>query len=243
MIRTVIVTGGSRGLGLGIASRLAADGFRVIAIARKPSEALTAAQERLAGEGELYFHAADLAEIAAIPALVKELRGTYGKVYGLVNNAGIGTSGMLTTMPDLAIEQLLRLNVHAPLVLSKYAARSMMGGEGGRIVNIASVVAATGYRGLSVYSASKAALVGFTRSLARELGPLGVTVNAVSPGFIETEMTYGMEAEDMERIKRRSALKRMPEAEDVAAAVSFLCGAQARNITGTVMTVDAGNLT
>jgi 3-oxoacyl-[acyl-carrier protein] reductase len=126
-------------------------------------------------------------------------------------------------------------------MLTKYVARSMMVERKGRIVNIASIVAATGYSGLSVYSATKASLVGFTRSLARELGQLGITVNAVAPGFIETAMTDELSAEEREQITRRSALKRMAEAEDVARSVEFLLGPGGRNITGIVLTVDAGN--
>jgi 3-oxoacyl-[acyl-carrier protein] reductase len=119
--------------------------------------------------------------------------------------------------------------------------RSMMSDGGGRIVNIASVVAFTGYSGLSVYSASKASLIGFTRSLAREVGKLGITVNAVAPGFVDTEMTRGMKEEQREQIVRRSALKRLVDVEDVANAVGFLLSDGAKNITGTVVTVDAGN--
>jgi len=117
----------------------------------------------------------------------------------------------------------------------------MMSDGGGRIVNIASIVAFTGYSGLSVYSASKASLIGFTRSLAREVGKLGITVNAVAPGFVDTEMTRGMKEEQREQIVRRSALKRLVDVEDVANAVEFLLSDGAKNITGTVVTVDAGN--
>ena len=172
---------------------------------------------------------------------MKALRGKFGGLYGLVNNAGIGTSGVLATMPDAAIERLLRLNVLSPIALTKYVTRSMITGQGGRIVNLSSVVAATGYSGLSVYSATKASLVGFTRSLARELGPLGITVNAVAPGFISTEMTNELQPGQLDQIARRSALKRMAEVEDVAGAVDYLFSDKARNITGTQITVDAGN--
>ena len=106
---------------------------------------------------------------------------------------------------------------------------------------LSSIVAATGFSGLSVYAATKAALVGFTRSLAREVGPLGITVNAVAPGFVDTEMTHGLDAGQREKIERRSALRRMASAEDVAGAVDYLVGDRAANVTGTVMTVDAGN--
>jgi 3-oxoacyl-[acyl-carrier protein] reductase len=144
-------------------------------------------------------------------------------------------------MRDNEVERLIRLNTVSPILLTKYVARSMMTGRGGRIVNIASIVASTGYSGLSVYSATKASLVGFTRSLARELGQLGITVNAIAPGFIDTAMTNELTEGQRETIARRSALKRMADAEDVAKSVEFLLGPAARNITGIVLTVDAGN--
>jgi 3-oxoacyl-[acyl-carrier protein] reductase len=172
---------------------------------------------------------------------VKHVRSTYGPIFGLVNNAGIGTSGVLATMKDSQIENLLRINTLSPLVLTKYVVRSMMSQQGGRIVNISSIVSFTGYSGLSVYSTTKSSLIGFTRSLARELGPLGITVNAVAPGFVSTDMTGDLGEQQREKIARRSALRRMPEVEDVANAVEFLLSDKAKNITGTTITVDAGN--
>jgi 3-oxoacyl-[acyl-carrier protein] reductase len=242
-LRNVIVTGASRGLGLAIASALAASGERVIAIARSESAELRAAMSAAAqaGRGEIHFHAFDLLDTPAIAPLVSALRQQFGPLFGLINNAGLGTSGVLAMMREDQIERLLRLNTLAPVVLSKYAVRSMMSEKAGRIVNISSIVASTGYHGLSVYSATKASLIGFTRSLAREVGPLGITVNAVAPGFISTEMTRELEAGQREKIMRRSALRRMAEPADVAAAVQFLLSDQARNITGTTLTVDAGN--
>ena len=154
---------------------------------------------------------------------------------------GLGTGGLLPAMSDQAITQLLRLNVHSPIAMTKYAARTMITQRGGRIVNISSIVADNGYKGLSVYSATKAALVGFTKSLARELGPLDITVNAVAPGFIDTDMTQELGEAAYEQIARRSALRRMAKVEDVATTVAFLFSDKAHNITGTVMTVDAGN--
>jgi len=242
-MRNVIVTGGSRGLGLGIARRLTGVGFRVIVIARKESEELMAAQREAeaARSGSFNFVPFDLAEIEGIPQLVSKLLKEFGPIYALVNNAGTSSEGFLALTSIQEIERVVRLNTISPMVLTKSVVRSMMAGGGGRIVNMASIVASNGYSGLSVYSATKASLVGFTRSLAREVGRLGVSVNAVAPGFVATDMTKVMTAEQRQKIERRSALKRLVEIEDVANAVEFLLSDGAKNITGTVLTVDAGN--
>ncbi len=236
--RTVIVTGGSRGLGLAIAQTLVRSGHKVIAVARSEGTALAKARA-IAGEA-LAFEAGDLGDIAKLPAFARGLGKTHGPVWGLVNNAGIGTSGVLATLPEAKIEELVRLNLTAPIILTKYLVRSMMSARAGRIVNVASIVASTGFRGLSVYAATKAGLLGFTRSLAREVGELGITVNAVAPGFVATDMTHDLDEEARGQIARRSALQRLAGADDVAGAVDYLLSDRAANVTGTVLTVDAG---
>jgi 3-oxoacyl-[acyl-carrier protein] reductase len=243
MMENVIVTGGSRGLGLGIARKLVDAGYRVVAIARRESEELACAirQTEQARKGSLVFESFDLENTRDIPDLVKRLRKDFGSIYGLVNNAGLGTSGVLATMRDSEIQRLVHLNTVSPIILTKSVVRSMMARGGGRIVNVASIVSTTGYSGLSVYSATKAAIVGFTHSLAREVGPLGINVNAVAPGFVETDMTEGLGERHRDQIARRSALRRLVGTDDVGDAVEFLLGNKARNITGTVLTVDAGN--
>ncbi len=242
-MRNVIVTGGSRGLGLGIARRLAASGYNVVTVARRESEALVAAMQELGrdGHGFLHFRPFDLADLSNIPTLVKGIRKEFGPIYGLVNNAALGTSGILATMHDAEIERLVRVNLLSPMVLTKYVARSMMAARGGRIVNIASVISFTGYSGLSVYGATKASIIGFTRSLARELGPVGINVNAVAPGFVDTDMTHSLGGQQRDQLVRRSALRRLADIDDVADAVEFLIGEKAKNITGTILTVDAGS--
>jgi 3-oxoacyl-[acyl-carrier protein] reductase len=241
-MRNVLVTGGSRGIGLAIARRLAAASYDVIAVARRESEELRAAiAEFGASSGGINFRAFDLSATDEIPAFVKSLRDEFGPLYGLVNNAGLGTEGLLATMHNSQIEALVRLNVLSPIVLTKYVVRHMMADGEGRIVNISSIIASTGYNGLSVYGATKAAATGFTRSLAREVGKVGITVNAIAPGFITTELTQGLSDEQKKRIAGRSALKRLPEAEDVAAMVEYLLGEGGRNVTGSVLTIDAGN--
>jgi 3-oxoacyl-[acyl-carrier protein] reductase len=239
----VIVTGGSRGLGLGIAKALCAAGHDVIAVARRQSEQITEAMKEVesVSSGSIDFVSFDLGCIGELPALVRNIRQRYGPIFGLVNNAGIGTSGVLATMRDADIERLIRINTISPLVLTKYVVRTMMAGHGGRIVNISSIVSFTGFSGLSVYSTTKSSLVGFTRSLAREVGSLGITVNAVAPGFLDTEMTGDLGEQQRDKIARRSALRRMAEIDDVANAVEFLLSDKAKNITGTTITVDAGN--
>jgi 3-oxoacyl-[acyl-carrier protein] reductase len=242
-VRNVIVTGGSRGLGLAMSRALASSGYRVIAVARSLNTELTAAARQAAEDarGAIEFRACNLSDLNLIAPLVRALRADFGPLYGLVNNAGLGTSGILSNMRDQEIQRLIQLNTVSPIVLSKYVLRSMMSQREGRIINIASIVAATGYSGLSVYSATKASMIGFTRSLAREVGQLGITVNALAPGFIDTEMTHALTDSQREKIARRSALHRMPEPIDVARSVEFLLGDGGRNITGTVITIDAGN--
>src|SRR2546421_3262262 len=233
-MRNVVVTGGSRGLGLGIARRLAAIGYRAVAIARKETSQLKQAMDEAerVRPGSFQFVAFDRAEIAHIPQLVKSLRNDFGAIYGLVNNAALGSSGALALMPTSQIEQLVRLNTLSPIVLTKYVVRSMMADGGGRIVNVASIIGFTGYKGLSVSGATKASRIGFTRSLAREVGRLRVNVNAVAPGFVDTEMTQGLNEAQRQQIARRSALGHLAAIDDVANAVAFLLSDGAQSITG-----------
>jgi 3-oxoacyl-[acyl-carrier protein] reductase len=242
-MRNVIVTGGSRGLGLAICLALAAAGYHVIAIARSETAELLAgiASAAKAASGRVSFRACDLSRTSELASFIGALRKEFGPVYGLVNNAGLGTAGILSLMPDEQVDALLRLNTISPILVTKYVLRSMMVEGTGRIINISSIVASSGYSGLAAYSASKAALLGFTRSLAREIGPLNITVNAIAPGFIDTDMTRSLDSAQRERIARRSALQRLAGTDDVAGAVLYLLSDSARNITGMTLTVDAGN--
>src|SRR5262249_32225180 len=180
------------------------------AVGRRENEDLQQAIREVGGD-RLHCKLFDLSEVDAIPVFVKSVRDEFGAIYGLVNNAGVSAEGLLATMHNSEIEALIRLNVLSPVVLTKYVVRQMMADGAGRIVNISSIIASTGYNGLSVYGATKAAATGFTRSLAREVGRLGITVNSIAPGFIDTELTQGLSDEGRQRIAGRSALRRLPE--------------------------------
>jgi 3-oxoacyl-[acyl-carrier protein] reductase len=210
---------------------------------RKESRELTAAIAACArtGTNALQFLPFDLDDIDAMPRFVAALRKSVGPIHGLVNNAALGDDGALSLMHTGKIERLVRLNTLSPIVLTKYVVRAMMADGGGRIVNVASIVGFTGYSGLSVYGATKASMLGFTRSLAREVGRMGVNVNAVAPGFLDTDMTQGLADTQRAQIARRSALRKLPAVGDVAEAVEFLLGDRSASITGTVLTVDAGS--
>lgn len=241
-MRNIVVTGGSRGIGLGIARKLAASGFHVVVLARSQGSALETAIEEARQQdiGRISFFSQDLSKIDELANTARVLRKQFGSIYGVVNNAALGTSGLLCNMREVDIEHLTQLNIVSPLVLTKHLLRPMLLTRSGRVVNIASIVGITGYQGISAYSATKAAMLGFTRSLAREVGSLGITVNAVLPGFVDTEMTYELDEAARHRIAKRSALGRLAAVEDIANMVDFLVSDQAQGITGSLMVVDAG---
>ena len=241
-MRNVVVTGGSRGLGFGITRRLVSSGYRVVVVARKMSDQLNSSIEEAERKrpGSLHFVRCDLSEVDKIPDLVRSLHKEFGPIYGLVNNAALAHDGALALMQNSQIERLVRMNTISPIVLTKYVVRAMMSEGEGRIVNVSSIIGFTGYSGLSVYAATKASLLGFTRSLAREVGRLGVNVNAVAPGFMDTDMTQRMTDKQRRQVARRSALRRVAEIDDVANAVEYLLGDGGRSISGTVLTIDAG---
>lgn len=238
-MKTVIVTGVSRGLGLAVARLLVTlPEYRVIGLSRTLSSDYELLQN--AHPNQVVFRTFDVGDTEAIPALVSDLVRTYGRPWGLVNNAGIGLDGVLGTMHRTDIEQVIRTNLIGPITFCKYVSRAMLGAREGRIVNISSIIASTGFHGLSVYAASKAGLEGLTRSLSREVGKMGVTVNCVAPGYMETEMTDGLDVHKMASIRRRAPLG-LPTVEDAAGAVLFLLGPNGARITGSVITVDGGS--
>lgn len=239
-MKPILVTGASRGLGLTIAKRLldADPEHVVVGLSRSTPADMTALAQTYGDRFQVVPF--DLSDIDAIPDLVRTLTTQHGAFWGLVNNAGLGQGGVLATMHKTDIERMMSINLMAPIILIKFLSRGMLSARRGRIVNISSIIANTGFHGLAAYAATKAGLEGLTRSLSRELGKRSITVNCVAPGFLETEMTSGYGDHQMASIKRRATLGLAPTTE-VAATVAFLMGPDAAHITGSVMTVDGGS--
>lgn len=238
-MKNVIVTGATRGLGLAICARLlAVPDYRIIAIGRTPSDGFQALLAEYADR--LVFRPYDLADLDGIAALVQGITREFGPLYGVVNNAALGIDGLLATQHATDIARGLRVNLESPILLTKYACRSMLTRGEGRVVNISSIIATTGFSGLAVYGATKAGIEGFTRSLSRELGRARITVNCVAPGYMETDMTAGLQGEKLNSIRRRAPLG-LPRPEDVAGAIAYLLSPEAAMTTGSVITVDGGS--
>ena len=239
MSKIVIVTGATKGLGLAITKQLILNGYFVVGISRTSSDDFNQLME--SHNSSLYFHSFDFTNTELVSSLAKEIVQTYGRPYALINNAAIGHDGVLATMHEADIHELIKVNIEAPILLAKYISRSMLLNRDGRIVNIGSIIGSTGFNGLSVYGATKSALEGFTKSLSRELGKANITVNTIAPGYMETAMTQGLQGDKLLSITRRSPLGRLTDVSDAAAAVIFLLSDGATSITGSTITVDAGS--
>jgi 3-oxoacyl-[acyl-carrier protein] reductase len=237
----IILTGATRGLGLAIATRLKIEGYHVIATGRKITEELSQLATSEEGRGVISFYPFDFSDLNGIRDFVKMLHKEHGRPYGLINNAALGNDGVLGTMHESEIIELINVNMAAPILLTKYVSRSMLIAGKGRIINVSSIIGQTGFNGLSVYGATKSGMTGFTRSLSRELGKGGITVNTLAPGYMETGMTQGLDDDSLCSIKRRSPMGKLARVEDVAGSVIFLLGDDAKVITGTCITVDAGS--
>ncbi len=236
--QVALVTGGSRGIGRVIAERLARDGARVVVTSRTEGSAAAVAAQ-LEGEGHLGV-ACDVADREAVDALIKRIESELGSLDVVVNNAGITKDNILVRLADEDWDAVLDTNLKGAFHVVRAVARGMMKRRAGRIINITSVVGLTGNRGQVNYAASKAGLVGLTKSVAKELASRNVLCNAVAPGFIETDMTSELTDAARETLLEQIALGRLGSAEDVAGVVAFLAGPDAAYMTGQVLVVDGG---
>jgi 3-oxoacyl-[acyl-carrier protein] reductase len=238
--RVVIITGGSRGLGAGLVQSYLDSGDLVATCSRSSTEQVEAWQGDAATADRFLFHPADLARVEDATAFVKAVIDRWGKVDVLVNNAGVARDGILGMASDEDIDTVVDLNIKGTLYMCRLVSRRMLTRGTGTIVNIGSIVGRSGYRGLAVYSATKAALDGLTRALARELGSKGITVNGIAPGYLRTEMSHGLDDAQLQQIVRRTPAGRLGEPEDVALACQFLTDPRNTYLTGQVLVIDGG---
>ncbi|MCU0303280.1 MAG: 3-oxoacyl-[acyl-carrier-protein] reductase [Thermoanaerobaculales bacterium] len=233
-----VITGGARGIGAEIARRLAAGGAHVVCADLLDTTEIVA--EITAAGGSAEGRPLDVTDGEVAAATIQEIHGTHGRLDILVNNAGITRDQLLVRMKPQDWDLVLKINLDGVFLVTQPAAKIMMRQRSGRIVNIASVVGLMGNGGQTNYASSKAGLIGFTKALARELGPRNVTVNAVAPGYIQTAMTDALTDEQREALMKSVAIPRLGTATDVADAVAFLAGPGASYITGTVVNVSGG---
>ncbi len=239
--RVVLVSGGSKGLGLGLVEDLLSRGWKVATLSR--AETPRMAELAAAHPKTFLFLKADQTDRKTPELVVRAVKDRFGSMDCFINNAAIAADGTLATFGVGRIEQLVETNLTSALIFSRAVIREFLRAPRSQpksLIMISSIVAVSGFRGLSVYASTKSALLGLTRSLARELGPVNVTVNAVLPGFLETEMSSGLGGAQREQIVRRTPLGRLGKVADVVPVVHFLMSEEGRFITGQCIVVDGG---
>ena len=235
-----VVTGAGRGIGRAIALKFAAEGADVVVVSRTQENSEKVAAEIRALGRKAWAFAVDVADAAAVSAAAEKILAEAGKVDILVNNAGVTRDGLLMRMSDADWDAVLDTNLKGAFLVTKAFSRAMIKARTGRIINISSVIGLIGNAGQSNYAASKAGLIGFTQSCAKELAGRGITVNAIAPGFIETDMTSELKPEVRDAILKQIPLGSFGQSEDIAGAALYLAGQAGRYVTGQVLTVDGG---
>ena len=238
--QVAVVTGAGRGIGRAIALKFAAEGANVACVSRTAENSEKVANEVRALGRKAWACAVDVADSKGVAAAGEKILAEAGRVDILVNNAGVTKDGLLMRMSDEDWDTVLNTNLKGAFSFTKAFARTMLKQRSGRIINVASIIGLIGNAGQANYAASKAALIGFTKSVARELGSRGITANALAPGFIETDMTAALNDEVRKQLLEKIPLASFGQAEDIAAAALFLAGASGRYITGQVLVVDGG---
>jgi 3-oxoacyl-[acyl-carrier protein] reductase len=236
----VIVSGGSRGLGLEIAKALLEDGRAVSALSRRRTDAVATLEKDPRVQGRFSFEEADLADRSSLTAFVRRAVERFGGPWALINCAAAAPEGLLAVLPPETIDETLRVNLGGTMHLTRECLRAMLPLRRGRILMISSIVGLRGFKGLSVYSATKAALDGFARSLARELGEAGITVNSVAPGFLDTEMTGSLSETQRRQIVGRTPLGRLGRTEDCLPVIRLLLSEESSFLTGQTIVIDGG---
>jgi 3-oxoacyl-[acyl-carrier protein] reductase len=236
--QTILISGGSRGLGQAMCEALLADGHRVATFSRRRSEFTRQAQTQY--PDRFWSAEVDAADSGALYDFVRQTHDRFGQLDALINNAAVAIDGVLALAREEDLEQMLDINLKAALILAKECSRLMLAQRRGVILNISSIIALRGFSGLVGYAATKAGLVGMTRALARELGSRNIRVNALAPGYLETEMSAGLSEQQREQIVRRTPLGRLGTAADIVPWVRFLLSDEAAFVTGQVIAIDGG---
>ena len=238
--KVALVTGASRGIGCGIAKTLAKNGAHVVCVSRKVSDVQSVADEIIAAGGAATAVACDISDSDNVSKLIKETVATHDHLDILVNNAGVTRDNLLMRMSEDDWNTVLNINLKAAFIAIKAAARTMMKQRNGRIINISSVVGLMGNAGQVNYAASKAGLIGLTKSTARELASRGITANCIAPGYVATDMTNELGDEVRQSLNEKIPLGRIGQVEDIAYAVTFLASDEAEYITGQTLAIDGG---
>lgn len=234
-----IVSGGSKGLGEAIVQHLLNKNYQVATFSRHPTDFINKLMQE-SNKENFYWEAIDASDLGAVNQFVHSVIHKFGEVGALVNNVGMSSEGIITMMNKKTISNVLNLNLEGAIHLTQYCVKNMLIHKYGNIINISSVVGLRGFAGQSIYSASKAGLDGFTRSLSRELAPRGIRVNGIAPGYLKTDMTSQMTEKQLQHIIRRTPLGRLGRVEDIIGVVEFLLSPAADFITGQIIVADGG---